>query len=306
MAPRRLNLRHIEAFRSVLATGSMTEAARQIHTSQPQVSRLIGQLEAIAGFPLFHRNGSRLTPTSDAVLFSDEVEKTFAGLAALELAAARIRSFGSSQLSVAAMPRLASGILAKAVARFKQEYPDVIVSIHSGDANAVQAWVSSGVCDIGLAMVYGDVTEGIAENIMSLDCVAILPKGDPLTASKRLRAHDFDGKSFVSFSRESKLRARIEQAFWRAKVEPHVVAEANLGASICSLVAAGVGSSIINPLAASEERLSGQIEIRPFLPKITFNVVLLYPQPGVRTRLVSTFSKSAVDVIREELRGISI
>lgn len=305
MAARRLNLRHIEAFRAVLATGSMTEAARQIHTSQPQVSRLVSQLEGIAGFPLFHRNGSRLSPTSDAAVFSAEVEKTFAGLAALELAAARIRSFGASQLSIAAMPRLASGILARAVARFKKDYPDVVVSIHSGDANAVQSWVNSGVCDIGLAMVYGDSSEGMAESIASLDCVAILPKGHRLAELKRLKAQDFSEEKFIAFSRESRLRARIDQAFWRAKIEPVMAAEANLGSSICSLVAAGVGISIMNPLAAREDSVTGQIEIRPFLPKITFNVVLLYPHPGVRTRLVTTFSRLATEVIREELRGLA-
>ncbi|WP_318765447.1 LysR substrate-binding domain-containing protein [Agrobacterium fabrum] len=289
----------------MLATGSMTEAARQIHTSQPQVSRLISQLEGIAGFPLFHRNGSRLTPTADAVRFSGEVEKTFAGLAALELAAARIRSFGASQLSIAAMPRLASGILARAVARFRREYPEVVVSIHSGDANAVQSWVSSGACDIGLAMVYGDADNSVAENIMSLDCVAIIPKGHRLADLKRLKALDFKNENFISFSRESRLRTRIDQAFWRAKVEPVVVAEANLGSSICSLVAAGVGSSIMNPLAAFEESHSGLIEIRPFTPKISFNIVLLYPQPGVRSRLVTTFSRSAAEAIREDLRGLA-
>lgn len=61
----------------------------------------------ITQFPLFDRNGSRLTPTQDGSRFFQEVEKTFIGLAGLESAAASIRSFSASRLSVAAMPRLA-------------------------------------------------------------------------------------------------------------------------------------------------------------------------------------------------------
>ena len=57
-----------------MMTGSMTAAAR-VHTSQPHVSRLIAQLEAITQFPLFDRNGSRLTPTQDGSRFFQEVEK---------------------------------------------------------------------------------------------------------------------------------------------------------------------------------------------------------------------------------------
>ena len=58
-----------------MMTGSMTAAARWVHTSQPHVSRLIAQLEAITQFPLFDRNGSRLTPTQDGSRFFQEVEK---------------------------------------------------------------------------------------------------------------------------------------------------------------------------------------------------------------------------------------
>ena len=83
MAITRMGLRHIEAFRAVMMTGSMTAAARRVHTSQPHVSRLIAQLEAITQFPLFDRNGSRLTPTQDGSRFFQEVEKTFIGLAGM-------------------------------------------------------------------------------------------------------------------------------------------------------------------------------------------------------------------------------
>ena len=55
MTRRPISFRHIEAFRAVMGTGSMTEASRRLHTSQPQVSRLIGQLEAATGLPLFDR-----------------------------------------------------------------------------------------------------------------------------------------------------------------------------------------------------------------------------------------------------------
>ena len=47
------------------------------------------------------------------------------------------------------MPRLAGGLLARIVAAFKTEYPDVMVSIHSGSASAVHNWISSGFATPG-------------------------------------------------------------------------------------------------------------------------------------------------------------
>ena len=176
-----------------MMTGSMTAAARRVHTSQPHVSRLIAQLEAITQFPLFDRNGSRLTPTQDGSRFFQEVEKTFIGLAGLESAAASIRSFSASRLSVAAMPRLAGGLLARIVAAFKTEYPDVMVSIHSGNASAVHNWISSGFCDTGLAMLSGDSPGIQVEPVLTMNCVAVLPKGHRLTKLKKLKPADFAG-----------------------------------------------------------------------------------------------------------------
>ena len=299
MANRRMGLRHIEAFRAVLATGSMTEAARRIHTSQPQVSRLIGQLEASTGFPLFHRNGSRLAPTADAGLFSQEVEKTFSGLAGLEIAAARIRAFGASQLSVAAMPRLAGGVLARAVAQFKADHPDVAVSIHSGDASSVQSWVASGLCDVGLAMLHGEVAGVSARQVMTMRCVAILPADHALAAMPRLRGRDFHEQRLVAFPRGTALRTRLDEVFRRAGAEPVIAAEANLGASVCALVAAGLGIAVINPLAAAEESGTA-LAVRPFIPRIALDLVLLHPQPVRATRLVEAFSAYAIAAIRHD------
>ena len=46
--PMRLN--RLQALRAVLETGSVTEASRRVHRTQPQISRLISALEEEVGF----------------------------------------------------------------------------------------------------------------------------------------------------------------------------------------------------------------------------------------------------------------
>ncbi len=76
----RLNFRQIEAFRSVYQTGSMTVGGELMGVSQPAISRLIRDLEAKTGFPLFERARGGLTPTADAAEFYREVQRSFHGL----------------------------------------------------------------------------------------------------------------------------------------------------------------------------------------------------------------------------------
>src|SRR6478609_252007 len=51
----KMKFKHIETFRVVMLTRSMTLAAGELHTSQSNISRVIGQLEAATGFRLFDR-----------------------------------------------------------------------------------------------------------------------------------------------------------------------------------------------------------------------------------------------------------
>jgi DNA-binding transcriptional LysR family regulator len=60
----RLNLRQVEAFRAVFMTGSMTAAGDLMAISQPAVSRLIRDLEAMTGLRLFNRRGTSISPTT--------------------------------------------------------------------------------------------------------------------------------------------------------------------------------------------------------------------------------------------------
>ena len=297
-----MSLRHIEAFRAVMVSGSMTEAARRMHTSQPQVSRLIGQLERIAQFALFSRKGSRLTATLDGTRFYKEVEKTFVGLAGLESAAAGIRAFSAGRLTVAAMPRLAGGLLARVVAQFKTRHPDVMVSIQSGNAGAIHDSVSSGMCDLGLALLSEDSPGVQVEPVLAMNCVAVLPRDHRLARLKALGAQHFGGEPFISFSGGTALRHRIDLLFADAEVQRALVAEASLGASICAMVGAGLGISIVNPLAASEETgHDGGVVVRPFLHPLPVTAALLYPQYHSRTRLVELFARYARQLILKEM-----
>ena len=68
-----IRFRQIEAFRSLIMTGTSVGAARELHVTQPAVSRLIADLEADLGFSLFSRIGGRLNPTTAGLRFFKSV-----------------------------------------------------------------------------------------------------------------------------------------------------------------------------------------------------------------------------------------
>ena len=300
MATRRMGLKHVEAFRAVFVTGSMTQAAQRMHTSQPQISRLIGQLEAITQFPLFDRSGGRLRPTVDGSRFFQEVEKTFIGLAGLEASAASIRSFGMGRLSVAAMPRLA-GRPADAYRGALQgglSACDDLDPVRHGERRARLGQFRALRHRARHALRRG--RGGARQPVLKTRCVAIMPKAHRLAQKKTLRPADFADEAFISFATGSPLHDRIIH-LTQAGVTRRIVAETDLGASVCALVAARLGISIINPIAAHDESSGAALITRPFNPAVPVTIALLYPPYAARSRLIDAFSEYARKIMSEEL-----
>lgn len=99
-----LSQRAIEAFKTVLDSGSVSGAAEIMNVSQPAVSRLIRDLEAQTELQLFTRFGGKIVPTSAARELAIVVERSFVGLTAIEKAATEIRLGQRSTVVVGAMP----------------------------------------------------------------------------------------------------------------------------------------------------------------------------------------------------------
>ena len=190
-----------------------------MHTSQPQISRLIGQLEAITQFPLFDRSGGRLRPTVDGSRFFQEVEKTFIGLAGLEASAASIRSLGMGRL-VAAMPRLAGGLLTRIAARFKIDYPHVMISIRPARRAPCTTGSAPGfrrrARDALRRGCRGECRTGVRTR-----CVAIMPKAHRLAQKKTLRPADFADEAFISFAMEVRSTIASMRSSHRQASPPH-------------------------------------------------------------------------------------
>lgn len=297
-----MNLHQIEAFRTVMRTGSMTVAAQALQTSQPSVSRFIRQLEASTQLQLFERRSGRVIPTNDGTAFYHEVERAFVGLRSLEQAAHDIRLFGSGRLRIAALPALALGFLPRVIRRFKQAHPEVTISLHMRSSNVIVQWTAAQYCDIGLAANVSEARGVDVEPFLEADGVCVLPPGHRLARKRVLRARDLEGESFISLTLEDAARSRIDELFERAGVSRVLSLETQYGATICALVAQGLGVSIVNPIVARDFAHTG-IVVRPLLPPTVFKSALLFPKHQPRSRLAVSFGQALRDALADELAG---
>ncbi|HUN99796.1 MAG TPA: LysR substrate-binding domain-containing protein [Bradyrhizobium sp.] len=289
---------HVEAFRAVMLSGSTTAAARTLHTSQPNVSRSISLLEKSTGLRLFERLPGKVVPTSDGLLFFNEVQRSFIGLQRLEEAVMRIGRFSGGFLRVAAIPTLALGLIPRTIKRFAQLYPEASISIHTGHSTAVSQWVDEQSCDVGVVSHLIESYGFESEELYQIDGVVIMPKDHRLATKSWIQPADLAGEPYISFSRNDYGRSEVDAIFEEAGINRHITLETPYSSITCSLVAQGLGVAIVNPIAAQDYRHMGVVT-RPFRPSVKHSATLIYPKGRSEGRLVSSFVET-LKVITQE------
>jgi len=297
----RINSRQVEAFRAMMLTGSVTEAARLMAVTQPAVSRLLRDFQALLKMELFEKRGTGLVPMAAATALYMEVERSFVGLERITAAAEEIRSRRTGTLRVAALPALSNGYLPRLSGRFLMERPNLNLSFFGVISPIVVDWVLNNQCDVGFAEV--PIAHAGLESVRLLPAparVAILPSGHRLSAKATLQPRDFEGETFVSLTAGSTGRHLIDQAFNRDDVRRVLRVETSLSEIMCGLVSSGLGVAICDPFTAREFEGRG-VEARPFFPRIDFEFAAVFPPQ----RSPSPVALDLVEAVRQALREVN-
>jgi len=292
----RINSRQVEAFRAVMLSGSVTEAAAVIGVTQPAVSRLLRDFQALLNMTLFERRGTGLIPTAAASALFTEVERSFVGLDRIAAAAEEIRGRRTGTLRIAALPALANGFLPRLAGRFLIDRPNLNLSFFGLISPLVIDWTLNNQCDVGFAEVPIAHAGLSSVRLPALARVAILPEGHRLTAKARLRPADLEGETFVSLSAGSASRYLIDQVFTDADVRRVLRVETSLSEIMCGLVSASLGVAICDPFTAREFDGRGVVT-RPFEPRIAFEFAAVFPPQ----RSPSPVAMDLVEVLKRVL-----
>ncbi len=281
-----MNIRQIETFRAVMQSLSMTEAAKALHTSQPNVSRSISQLEAHVGFKLFHRNGSGVQATPEGLFFFGETQRLYSGMDRLVAAAELIRKRSIGVLRIGAVPSLAMSIVPQAIRLFRARYSDVEIIVQTNDSQTVATWTALQHCDIGMVS-YAIDTAGVKVVASRSDAaIGIVHARHRLADRELLNAHDFDNEAFISLPAGDGTRVVIDQAF--SPDRRRILMETPYAATICNMVGLELGSSVVNPLVYQSVS-TDQVRALPFEPPIELRSYVLTAGLSIDSELVLHF-----------------
>jgi LysR family cys regulon transcriptional activator len=246
---------------------NLTEAAKALHTSQPGVSKAIIELEEELGVEIFARHGKRLkrvTEPGQHVLKS--IELIMREVGNLKRIGEQFSAQDSGTLSIATTHTQARYVLPVPVAKLREAYPKVSVSLHQGSPDQVARMVLDEVAEIGIA------TESLSDypDIITLPCyewqhVLVLPQGHPLAKKERITLEDIAAEPLVTYHPSFTGRTRIDTAFAQKKLQPRIALEAIDSDVIKTYVRLGLGIGIVAEMAVRDDGSNGNsdLAVRP-------------------------------------------
>jgi LysR family transcriptional regulator, cys regulon transcriptional activator len=244
---------------------NLTEAAKALHTSQPGVSKAIIELEEELGVEIFARHGKRLkrvTEPGQHVLKS--IELIMREVGNLKRIGEQFSAQDSGTLSIATTHTQARYVLPASVAKLREAYPKVNVSLHQGSPDQVARMVLDEVAEIGIA------TESLSDypELVTLPCyewqhVLVLPQSHPMARKERIHLEDLAAEPLITYHPSFTGRTRIDTAFAHKKLEPRIALEAIDSDVIKTYVRLGLGIGIVAEMAVRDDGSNADLVVRP-------------------------------------------
>jgi DNA-binding transcriptional LysR family regulator len=145
-----MNISQLQTLVAVVEQGNFSDAALHLHISQSAVSRAIASLEEELGVTLLVRGrfGAHPTPVGERLL--RHVRKMLQLREQMDYEANLEKGLRGGSVRVAAFRSAATHLLPPVIARFRQQFPQITLTLTEEDPATVEQLLRSGQVDIGL------------------------------------------------------------------------------------------------------------------------------------------------------------
>nr|WP_272870792.1 LysR family transcriptional regulator [Vibrio sp. 1-2 (7-a)] len=268
----------MEVFYAIMQAGTVSGAARLLHVSQPNVTRVLAHTEQQLSFALFERVKGRLVPTQEAKALLPEAEKVYQQLGQFRSLTNKVKQ-GTQHLRVGAPPVLAAHLLAPTVALLSKEHG---ISFELLTANRDE--LCSGLLkhELDVAIAFGEETPpAIMGHVLLKENLALIaPKSAAIPAEKvvileELISHDLpiiglDSRDPLGLLLHQTLSARDEHY-------QHAITVRSYSAA-AELVKHQAGFAIVDPWTTKQYRQDDAVSVHALEPNMSFSVSILFAE----------------------------
>jgi DNA-binding transcriptional LysR family regulator len=300
-----LRMRHLEVVLAVAGAGSMQRAAQRIHLTQPAISKLIKEIEAILGVALFERSKRGVSLTESGRAFVARAEAVLNDIEQSRREAVAISKGLRGNLRIGMLAVIESGLLPKSLLALQKIAPGLRVRIEEGTYSALLDALVRGELDCVIGRLEAGTKESEREIelettvLMRPPVHIVVRAAHPLAGRKRLPLAELAESQWVLPRSSAPVRAAIERLFVQAGLVPPVpLVESTSIRLNYELLRASDMVGVMTADATADYVARGKLAILPISFGETLPPIGVMQRPGQRSNAMGLF----LDVLKKASR----
>lgn len=293
-----MELRLLDYFLVISREGTISDAAQQLHITQPTLSRQMRDLEAELGKQLFIRSNKKITLTQEGILFRQRAEEIMNLVDKTKAEIISINSPISGEIYIGSGESHALKIITRTIKKMEELYPLVKFHIHSGNAPDTIEKLDNGLIDFGLITQHSRLSEF---NHLLLPIIhnwgVLMCKDDELAKKKFITYEDIKDKPLIVSKEINQLTDLVEWlkndienlnivSTYSLLYNASLMVEDNLGYAICF-------DQLINTTGDS------QLVFKPLYPNLECPYYFIWKKYPVLTNASRIFLEIVQETIEE-------
>ncbi|MFZ7102765.1 MAG: selenium metabolism-associated LysR family transcriptional regulator [Peptococcaceae bacterium] len=285
-----MDIKLLNTFIAVLEMKSFSLAGKRLHLTQPAITKHIHLLEDYYGVKLLQRTnrefkvtpaGNKLYSYSKQIMsLLDETKNELSNLGGL-VQGSIVISCGYS---------ICENILPHIISAFQAKYPEIKITVKTGNFRHVINNVLDGEADVALIAGCYDNKSIVSVHLFTDQLVLIVGKNHDLADRTSISIHDVTNEKFILREQDSTTYEVFEFALEKAGIsmnDINIFVNLESHEAIKRLVENNVGVSILSKWAITNELKVGSIKAIPIEElKLIRDFNLIYPKQTNKTALI--------------------
>ncbi len=255
-----MELRHLRYFVTIAEELHFGRAAARLSIEQPSLSQQIQQLEEELGFLLLYRTKRYVELTDAGKVFMLEAQKILAQVQEAKRTTQRAYRGEVGHLVVGYISSSTYDLLPMMLRVYRERFPDVEVALRELTTREQLRALEEEYIQVGLLRLPISLPFVNVEVVRREPIVCVLPEEHPLATHERIAVSLLANEPFIlqSSHRGAGYYVQLMNLCLASGFSPNVIQEVTEIHTIVSLVAAGMGVSLV-PLSAQNIRSQGVV-----------------------------------------------
>ncbi|ASA22869.1 LysR family transcriptional regulator [Paenibacillus donghaensis] len=300
-----MELRQLQYALQIAAERNFSRAAEKLHIAQPSLSQQLSKLEKELGVMLFQRNTSSVELTHAGSKFVEQAQIIIDAVELLRQEMSDISQLRTGRVVVGSMPITGAHLLPHVLPAFKEKYPEVEITLLEDSSMNLEKLTASGQTDLSLLSLPLEVPslayevlgqERIDLAVPPMHRLASRSAGDIRTSLEELKE-----EPFIVLKEGQGFRKMTIELCRKAGFEPRVVFESNNMETVQSLVATGMGVTLVPHFIARAPRSEFVPVYLPLAEPVPGRTLVVAYRRG---RYLSKAAEAFIETFKQTVAGL--